>query len=536
MIGVRRLRHKAARELDLATLRLRHGRTLGEPAPDGRPVVLVVSLTEFIYQLKLEAMLAKGFALDGFTPVFLVQPASKTARRYLTTFGIRRFVSIDDYVDPELEAQAAAETARLLDTCTSAAELAGLAVRGAAVGRYVFSTISRARLQGAVSPAHPEVRELVRETLLVAVRATFAAERLLDDVRPELVLFNERNYAAEAPLSDLALDRGLNVVQFVSAAQDDSHVFKRYTAATRRLHPRSLSDETWESVRQMRWTPEMDAALEEEFRRRYDGSQVLTGRNQEWTRPFSTADVRAALDLRAGRKAVVVFSHVLWDANMFFGEDLFTDQEEWFVETVRAACDNDGVDWIVKLHPANLWKRKRDGASGELGDLRAIRERVGQLPSHVKLMRPEDPIATRSLFAVTDVGVTIRGSVGWELPCFGTPVLTAGSGFYSGRGFTIDSTTRSEYLDLLAHVETIAPLGADEVELARRHAYALLLLRPLAFSSFRTVVAPMRRLGHPLDHNLAISVRSRAELAEASDLRSLVRWATATRDLDYLSG
>ena len=36
---------------------------------------------------------------------------------------------------------------------------------------------------------------------------------------------------------------------------------------------------------------------------------------------------------------------------MFYGRDLFADQEEWFVETVRAAAANDAVNWVVKLHP-----------------------------------------------------------------------------------------------------------------------------------------------------------------------------------------
>ena len=150
-------------------------------------------------------------------------------------------------------------------------------------------------------------------------------------------------------------------------------------------------------------------------------------------------------------------------------------------------------------------------------------------------MRHDSPIATRSLFDVTDVGVTIRGSVGWELPCFGVPALTAGTGFYSGRGFTVDSATRDEYLGRLARIEEVPPLGAHELELARRHAYALLLLRPLAFTSFRTKVRPLEGLGHPLDHNLELRVRSRDELLRAPDLRRLGDWAADSRELDYLA-
>src|SRR6476659_7738648 len=257
----------------------------------------------------------------------------------------------------------------------------------------------------------------------------------------------------------------------------------------------------------MPWSAARHRELAAELGRRYDGSQTLTWRNQEWTRERSPDEIRAELGLDPAKRTAVVFAHVLWDANMFFGEDLFDDQEQWFVETVRAACANDRVNWVVKLHPANVWKRKRDGVEGELGDLRAIREHVGDLPDHVHVMRHDSPIATRSLFDVTDVGVTIRGSVGWELPCFGVPALTAGTGFYSGRGFTVDSATREEYLGRLGRIEEVPSLGAHEVELARRHAYALLLLRPLPFTSFRTKVRPLEGLGHPLDHNLELRVR-----------------------------
>jgi hypothetical protein len=51
---------------------------------------------------------------------------------------------------------------------------------------------------------------------------------------------------------------------------------------------------------------------------------------------------------------LVVFSQVLWDANLFYGEDLFEDAGEWFVETVRVACANSAMNWLIKLHPANV--------------------------------------------------------------------------------------------------------------------------------------------------------------------------------------
>ena len=530
----RRAHHKVLREVDLARLRLKHGSTLSPIADGAGPLALIVSLSEFIYQLKLEAMIAKGLELNGYTPAFLIPSGSTLAPRYLRAFGIRRCVQISDYLDPALEEEVLREAASL-SSPASAGDIARLSFRGAALGRYVLSTVSRSLHEGTVDFADARAQALLEEALRVTIRSTIAAEAMLDDLRPEAVLFIERNYAAEAPISDLALRRGLNVVQFVSGFQDDEFVFKRYTTETRRVHPRSLSDSSWERVKAMDWTPARDAELEEELRQRYDGTQLLQRRNQEWTRPWSPDEIRAELGLDPAKRTAVLFSHILWDANMFYGEDLFDDQEAWFVETVRAACANDRVNWIVKLHPANVWKRKRDGVEGEeLGDLVALREQIGPLPPHVKLLLPDSPIATRSLFELVDWGITIRGSIGVELPCFGVPVLTAGTGYYSGRGFTVDSSRVDEYLDRLARIDEIPPLDPAQVELARRHAYGLFRLRPTPFTSFRSTVAPLGRAGGPLDQNLDVTLRSREELLAAEDLRGLGDWVTDSRELDYL--
>ncbi len=73
----------------------------------------------------------------------------------------------------------------------------------------------------------------------------------------------------KAPLSDLALNRGINVVQFVASSQDDAFVSKRYTTETKRMHPRSLSDDSWRRVRDLTWDAQHEAEVDEELRARY---------------------------------------------------------------------------------------------------------------------------------------------------------------------------------------------------------------------------------------------------------------------------
>ena len=160
---------------------------------------------------------------------------------------------------------------------------------------------------------------------------------------------------------------------------------------------------------------------------------------------------------------------------------------------------------------------------------------MGELPRHIKIIPPETDISTFSLFGLTDYCITVRGTIGIEMPCFGIRVFTAGTGRYSGLGFTTDSATREEYLRRMRCIQDYSAPSPEEMLLAKKHAYTLLRLRPCAFSSFQMTQMPVQRLGHPLDHNVTIRVRSPEELRAAPDLNRFADWVTHSRASDYLA-
>ena len=61
-----RVRRRAILERDIARLRRDHGDSLRSVRDGDGPVALFVSLTEFVYQLKLEGMLGKALQLAGW--------------------------------------------------------------------------------------------------------------------------------------------------------------------------------------------------------------------------------------------------------------------------------------------------------------------------------------------------------------------------------------------------------------------------------------------------------------------------------------
>jgi hypothetical protein len=495
---------------------------------------LVISLSDFVYQLKLEGVLAKALQLEGFRPTVLTLRNARWAEPYFRAFGVEDFVYAEGFVSADAEEEVDAVADELLGGELTIPRLKTFEFHGAHVGVATLSSLSRRFQQGRISLDDPEVREALSEVLRWSMQSVIVGERLLDSVQPDIALFNEKGYAGFGSIYDVALERGVNVIQYVAAGIHwrDALMFKRFTAETRRLHPASISAETWQTLRSLPWTDEREAELQEEFTIRYGPGEKHPDAGLQMGKRIKSADeVRGELGLDPRKPTVAIFPHILWDANLFYGEDLFADQEDWLVESVRAACANPHANWIVKLHPANLYKAPGTEANDEI----AIREAIGELPEHVKLVQPSTDINTLSLFSLLDYGITIRGTIGLELPCFGVPVLTAGTGRYSGFGFTNDSASAGEYLDKLARIHELPPATEEETLLAKRHAYALFRLRPFRFSSYEASFRPVHNMFDPLNHNLRLNLRTARDVEEAPDLREFGRWAQDRSQLDYLA-
>lgn len=497
--------------------------------------LLVLSVSRNVYQLKLEAVLAAGLMHRGWeTTVFTSARTNGIAHRLFRAVGVTRFVYLDDLeVRADKKSAFESEAAHFLKSPLTLQSVKAWTYRNAWIGPQILSSVARENHLGSPDPTKPAVQAQIKKVLPEVLKRVAQAEQLLVEERPTMALANESNSAMFGPFADVLIAAGVNVIAMQQPWRDDALVFKRLNAQTRRIHPASVTLDTLDRFAREPWSEPNAQELQRIFEERYGGRWALQSRNQPDTVSYGRAELLNHLQLDESRPTGVVFSHVLWDANLFYGDDLFEDYGEWFVETVRAACANSAVNWLVKLHPANIWKRKRDGEAGELAEMGLVREHIGILPPHVKLLEPSTEVSTLSLFSIADFGVTVRGTTGIELPCFGVPTFTAGTGRYSGLGFTLDSASREEYLSRLRNLPAGTSMTEEMVHRARWHALLVLERRQWPMKSFRPVMTGDFTGQDPLEQNLEIAARSNAEIEKNGDLRKWADWAES-REIDYL--
>lgn len=487
--------------------------------------VLVVS-SGMLEVIKVELALIKAFELAGYRPIVLTYQNPQFLK-YYELVGISEFVFWEDFLEPA----GSALVEHAFERIQSFEDLMRFNYSDTRAGKYAASTALRYLRLGHLDLSSDTIRRSLLPYLRSSMEYAVAASSVVQSVRPQIALSMDPGYTPRGELFDACLTASVDTITWNAAHKNNTLMLKRYSNTNRDVHPASLSEETWNWLKRVHWTDDRRKRLQEELYRSYASgdwySEVGTQFN---TRLFETDELREQFSLDPSKKTAVIFPHIFWDGTFFWGTDLFESYEAWFLETVRAACSNTRVNWIIKVHPGNVVKNARDGIWGEPSEVTAIREHFGQFPPHLTVVAADSLINTFSLFPLMDYCLTVRGTIGIEAASFGIQAITAGTGRYDHKGFTIDSESREQYLERIANIQHIPPLSAAQRELAERFSYGLFVLRPFPLTS---VTLEYKKDAKASCHT-RINRRTKEEWINAEDLKAFAQWIDSGRE-DFIA-
>tara|TARA_B100000989_G_C19420160_1_gene418260 strand:- start:185 stop:883 length:699 start_codon:yes stop_codon:yes gene_type:complete len=169
----------------------------------------------------------------------------------------------------------------------------------------------------------------------------------------------------------------------------------------------------------------------------------------------------------------------MYDATFFYGESIFKNYKSWLEETLKFAEKNKSINWIIKIHPANKLRNDLKSTHDKTLEEELIDNLFEELPENIFILNATTDVSTYSLFSFIDYGLTVRGTIGCELSCFGIPVFTAGTGRYSYQGFTIDSKNKRDYENKIRNIQKYSRLSKEKVKRARVYSYGSLIARSI---------------------------------------------------------
>jgi len=222
--------------------------------------------------MEVNLVLLKCLQMAGFRPVMLIVPGAPTPllARYYAAAGVHDVHCHDDI---RIRGGPYRRVARaLLDRCDSLDELVHQQYLGVSVGRIAASTAMKQRHLGSLDLRSLKERRSLENYLCRSMRAVAQAERILAEIRPDLVLLGGPEYTPTGELFELCVRSDVDTLV---SERHRSHalalMLKRYGRRNLGDQLASLSSRSWEYVRALQWTDEWRARLDRELTTRYAG-------------------------------------------------------------------------------------------------------------------------------------------------------------------------------------------------------------------------------------------------------------------------
>lgn len=499
----------------------------------GRSLAIVVGQGMNAQWLQIWAVLGAWFAVEDYRVIAITARGKPIQNLYLRLFNFELLyledLRIDDVVIPDL---ILAE----FDTLETFRDFKEYEFEGMPLGKMALSTFSRHRATGIMDVSDPESRREVRHWLGHLYKTLQVADRLYLEHKVSMLFFTEVFMEEYGALYYAALKNELNIVRFAGTVRDNAMVAQHLTRKSDRTHFSSISTPSWTRILSYPDSAEMEAELDQNFADRYGDRWALSKRNQPNTRITPPNEARALLGVPDGRKIAVIYSHILYDTLFFNGEDIFDNYADWLIRSVKAACENPNVQWFIKVHPSNLWRGELEYYhGGKYEEVRLIEQHIGVLPDHVQMVYPDTPFSPYTWMQIADFGITVRGTSGIELGALGKTVITAGSGRYEDVGFTLNSASVEEYLDVLARIPSVPVPTEAQMQLAKRFAYATFCMKPFTLDFLKPVTRSGKASIFSSDDLVYLGNFNEGMTEAPTSIRRFAAWSKEKDDVDFLN-
>ncbi len=322
-----------------------------------------------------ELCLIKTLELAGYIPILLIPKSASLDLQYFNLTGsnilfLESFTGFPDITEAEA----------IINRYQSVQGLMTFIYEDARVGLFAVSTTLRILRLGSIDLCASQQRQMLTKQLASAMDYARAAQTIVRAVRPQLVLFIDGVYTPEGEIVDVCLANGLNAISWNTAHKSNALMLKRYNSGNREHDRASLSQKSWQLIRDMPWTDKHRDQLQREIYDCYSKGDWFSDAGTQFNKRLLDAPtINRELGLDPTKKIAFIFPHMLWDASWSRSIDLFSDYEEWLVETIRAACENCRVNWVIKIHPAHVGKAVLEGFHGDPAEVIALEEAYWQI-------------------------------------------------------------------------------------------------------------------------------------------------------------
>ena len=343
------------------------------------------------------------------------------------------------------------------------------------VGEHAYAGALRffARGDTAGEPLGDQILQRYFEAALLTV---FMMRNLLAASYFEVCLLNHGIYVPQGLIAEVCREQGVRVVTWNPAYRKSCFVLSHGATYHHTLMTEPHSN--WENVK---WNETIETRIMQYLHSRMEGTQDWI-----WFHDNPQFDIKAIqreLGVDFSKPTIGLLTNVIWDAQLHYPANAFTNIIEWLLETIAWFVQHPELQLIIRVHPAEL----RGTLPSRQPVVQEIRARFPTLPSNIYVIPPESHASTYAVMVQCDSVIIYGTKTGVELTSIGIPVIVAGEAWIRGKGVTLDASSISNYLALLNRLPLGGKMPAAQIQRARKYAFHFFYRRmiPLPFMHAR---------------------------------------------------
>ena len=341
-------------------------------------------------------------------------------------------------------------------------DVKNLEYEGISLGRLVYASVSK-YFNKVDFESEPNKDEIVRRYLYSGLLLLNATDEYINQYKPDRLIVTQGDYITWGIAVEKAINRRVEVLRFQSVTFFELHEDLYFFEYAKLDHEGKLKFD-WSMPGEL-WEERKLKPLAENQERRLSAQMARRSRcniyKESERRPKEIHTVgffcQCEIDINEG----------------FLRKAGFRGTIPWLLESIEAMVENSEIRWLIRVHPDEY------SQYGDQLTMAAVKKAFPKLPDNIEMVSPVEPFS--DFILRIDAGVLFAGTAGLELPLMGKVAVIASTPHYSRHGFTVDAKNKEDYFVLLRTMSTLTPLRDEQIELARKYAYAYFVQRAIPF-------------------------------------------------------
>ncbi len=338
-------------------------------------------------------------------------------------------------------------------------EIKNYKIDSISIGEHAYSGVLRYFARGEI-PNSINSKKVYMEYFRSALITYFMSVKLFSENNYDKIILNHGIYTPQGVICDVANKFNVDVVTWYT-----SYRKKTVTLSHKGTYHKTLLNDEYKDWENMELDKEkLDKINQYLLSRRHGDDDWIYFQNKN--QDFDVEQYFKKNNINSKRKIVSIFTNVIWDAQLYYQQNIFKNIIEWCNETIEFLKDKN-VTVLVRIHPAEL--------SGTLPSNQKIYKEIinkfKKLPSNVHIIQPEDSLNSYSVIDKSSLCIVYASTIANEIAAMGKPLLVGGEAYIKNKGISCDPNSKEEYFDLIENLLK-KPEVDEKIKLrAKKYAY-----------------------------------------------------------------